>query len=118
VAALGPLTVQPGAGSLALNGFAPTTGAPAGVTVQVPAGALTLSGYAPIVTGLTVSVAVPSGALTLTGYAPTVLLAEPAPRIFLDPPTGTPRFIGPGADAANSRLLVVPAEGTARIFKD
>jgi hypothetical protein len=65
--------VNPGAGTLALSGYAPTVAQSANQGVTPGAGALTLTGYAPSVTqSVTTNVAPAAGSLTLAGFAPTV----------------------------------------------
>lgn len=65
--------VTPGAGALALTGYAPTVAQSVNQTAAPAAGALTLTGYVPSVTRTAhVSTTPGTGSLTLTGYAPTV----------------------------------------------
>jgi hypothetical protein len=63
----------PGAGSLTLQGYAPTVSAVSSATAAPGTGALVLTGYPPTVTVPTsVSVSPGAGALVITGYAPRV----------------------------------------------
>ena len=68
--------VSPGAGSLAITGYAPAITQTANQSVAPSAGALTLTGYAPSIARTANQGVTPSaGALTITGYAPTVTQA-------------------------------------------
>ncbi len=66
-----PHAVSPGVGSLALTGYAPTIAQPHAVSPGV--GSLAISGYAPTIAQTANQAVVPGvGALAITGYAPSL----------------------------------------------
>ena len=68
-------SVNPGAGSLTITGYAPTVTQNGPQSVNPGAGTLTITGYAPTVAqsgALNTAVNPGVGSLTITGYAPTV----------------------------------------------
>lgn len=67
-------SLTPGAGSLALTGYAPGIDRTANQTLAPTAGNLTFSGYAPGITqGASQTIAPAGAALSLAGYAPTLV---------------------------------------------
>lgn len=65
--------INPGAGTLAITGYAPSVVQTANQGVSPDAAALTITGYAPSVTqGNTTNIAPDAAALMLTGYAPSI----------------------------------------------
>jgi len=69
----GGTAVNPGAGSIALTGYAPTLAQTANVALVPGAGSLAITGYAPAVTqGGSQSVGPGVGSIAITGYAPTI----------------------------------------------
>jgi hypothetical protein len=65
--------VAPGAGGIAITGFAPTVARTANQAIAPSAGALVVSGYAPaVVRTANQAVSPAAGALAITGYAPSV----------------------------------------------
>jgi hypothetical protein len=66
-------TASPGAGSLALQGFAPTVSATSNATASPGTGALVLQGYPPTVTvPVSITVTPGTGGLVIRGFEPTV----------------------------------------------
>lgn len=84
----GDTTVTPGAGAVAVTGFAPTL--TAGDTLTPGAGAVTATGFAPTVAaGTTLAPGV--GFVSVTGFAPTVTVAG---NLELTPDAGTVSVTG------------------------
>jgi hypothetical protein len=79
-------TASPGAGSLTLQGFAPTVSAEQNVTVSPGIDTLVLTGFAPTVSATQSQTASPgTGALVIQGYAPSVTVPT---SVSVTPGTG------------------------------
>lgn len=107
-----PTTVQPGAGSLEAQGYAP--GVVHGAAVHPPAGELVVTGYAPLVNAIAVSQA---AALVLGGIEVEARAAQQAAMVLAEPPPPQTRASGeallvigeviPGQRVSQQALLVL-----------
>jgi hypothetical protein len=108
-------SVNPGAGAVAISGYAPTVGQTAHVALTPGAGTVGITGYAPTVTqGGAQAVDPGVGTVTLTGYAPSV--AQSA-NVALAPDVGALTVTGyaPSVVQATGSPSLVPGVGALTI---
>lgn len=105
--------VNPGVGSIALTGYAPTLAQTANQAIAPGAGSTSITGYAPTI-AQPIAVAPAAGALALTGYAPT--LAQTANQA-LTAGTGTVALTGYAPTVSRTAsAAVTPGVGSIAIF--
>jgi hypothetical protein len=120
-------SINPGAGVLALTGYAPSITQSASQAVNPGAAALAITGYAPTVTqGITTNINPGAAAVALAGYAPTVsrtanlnlplvagalALTGYPPTVTQAPPSADPRYARPSFDLAAGPWL--PSTGSS-----
>lgn len=84
--------VNPGAGTVAIQGYAPTVTRTANQSLAPAAGAVVIQGYAPTVTQSTTSSLTPAaGTVAIAGYAPTVTRTA---NQFIAPAAGSVAIVG------------------------
>jgi hypothetical protein len=104
--------VNPGAGSVAFTGYAPSIAQSANQSAAPGAGSLGVTGYAPTITQPQ-AVAANVGSLAITGYAPTVTQAI---NQAVNPSAGTLAFTGYAPSVAQSaNQAAAPGAGSVAL---